>query len=156
MKPSDGVEGFDEIAKGRPLADLKGFNYVNSSIQQAMKRFNEAYLNHRNRFTGLRYVDEPAIVAVLLTNENDLTGHYGNALLPNKGMLQHSARFLRMAEAFASEHRLPKNAVGRTWEAGPAKLFLNELEQRFNSDMIAHLRAPRRPSRPPATGARIH
>ena len=28
-----------------------------------MERFNEAYVNHRNRYTGLRYKDDPAIVA---------------------------------------------------------------------------------------------
>jgi hypothetical protein len=40
-------------------------------IQQAMQRFNEAYVKHLNTFTELGYKDDPAIVA-MLTNENDL------------------------------------------------------------------------------------
>src|SRR5262249_40623355 len=69
LKAGDGIGNFDEIAKGKPTADLKGFNYVNTSIQEAMRRFNEAYVTHLNPFTGLRYKDDPAIIALLLTNE---------------------------------------------------------------------------------------
>jgi len=36
-----------------------------------MKRFSEAYLGHKNTYTGLAYKDDPAVLAVLLTNEND-------------------------------------------------------------------------------------
>lgn len=141
LKRADGVEGFEEIAQGRAVAQLKGFNYVNASIRDAMKRFNAAYLEHRNRYTGLRYMEEPAIVAVTLTNENDLTHHFGNALLPDKGVPLHSQRFVALAREFARKHGLPVEATWRTWEPGPAKLFLNDLERRFNADMIAHLRA---------------
>jgi len=45
------------------------------------------------------------------------------------------------AKAFASQHDLPADLTWRAWQPGPSKLFLNDLEQRFNADMIAHLRA---------------
>ena len=32
LKPADGIDGFSEISKGKPIADLKGYNYVNTSI----------------------------------------------------------------------------------------------------------------------------
>ncbi len=83
----DGITDFDEIAKGKPTADLKGFNYVNASIQEAMRRFNDAYVSHLNPFTGLRYKDDPAIIAFLLTNENDVTHHFGNACCPTRRCL---------------------------------------------------------------------
>ena len=60
LKPADGIDGFTEISQGHPTAGLFGYNYVNQSIREAMKRFNELYLGHQNRFTGLRYKDDPA------------------------------------------------------------------------------------------------
>jgi hypothetical protein len=140
VKAADGIEGFEEISQGKPTASLFGYNYVNESIREAMKRFNERYLHHQNRFTGLRYTDDPAIVTLLITNENDLTHHFGNALLPDKGVPKHTAIYMREAESFAGKHALPKDKVWRSWEDGPSKLFLNDLEQRFDVDMIAHLR----------------
>ncbi len=140
VKAADGVDGFAEISQGSPTASLTGYNYVNSSIQAIMRQFDEAYLNHQNRFTGLRYREDPAIAALLITNENDLTNHFGNALLPNQHVPQHTAIYLREAESFAAKYALPKDRVWRSWEDGPAKLFLNDLERRFDIDMIAYLR----------------
>ena len=113
---------------------------VNDTIAQTMKRFAEQYLGHVNAYTGLAYKDDPAIAAVLITNENDLTGHYGNALLPDKTPTQHIKRYMELAEAFAKQHGLAKQQTWRAWEHGPSKLFLNDLEQRFDQQMIDHLR----------------
>ena len=141
LKAGDGIEGFGEISKGEASADLRGYNYVNASIRQAMKQFNESYVNHRNRHTGLRYKEDPAIVAMLLTNENDVTNHFGNKLLPNKNVPKHSAAYMSEAEAFAAGKGLRKEQTWRSWQHGPSKIFLNDLEQRFSADLTAHLRA---------------
>ena len=141
FKQGDGIDGFAEISKDKPAVDLKGYNYVNASIQQAMKRFNEAYVNRGNLYTNARYKDEPAIVAMLITNENDLTHHFASALLPDRNVPKHNALYMSAAEAFARTHGLPGDKVWRSWEPGPSKLFLNDLEHRFNVEMIAHLRA---------------
>lgn len=136
----DGIYAFDELAKGEQYAGIKGYAYVNTTLQQAMKRFAEQYLTHVNAYTGLAYKDEPAIAAVLLTNENDITQHFGNALLPDKGVPKHNRLFMDQAKAFAARTGLPADKTWRAWEPGPGKLFLNELEHRFNVDMIEHLR----------------
>jgi hypothetical protein len=141
VKAADGIEDFGEISKGKPSANLSGYNYVNDSIRLAMKRFEEQYLNHENRFTGLRYKDDPAISTVLITNENDLTHHFGNLLLPDKGVPRQSALYMREAEGFADMYALARDKVWRAWEDGPSKIFLNDLEHRFDVDMMAHLRA---------------
>ena len=141
LKPGDRIDGFDEIARGKPAADLKGYNYVNPAIRQAMKRFNEAYVNRVNQHTGKRYRDEPAIVAMLLTNENDVTRHFGNSLLPDKNVPKHHALYKGSADAFAAAHGLSRDKTWRSWEHGPAKLFLNDLERRFSAEMTEHLRA---------------
>lgn len=140
FKAGDNIYGFDEVAKGKDSADLKGFNYVNVTMQQAMQRFNEAYLTRRNPHTGLAYKDDPAVVAIQITNENDLTHHYGNALLPDKKVPLHHKVYSSAADGFARQHGLPRDKVLRSWEHGPSKLFLNDLEQRFNTDMVGHLR----------------
>ncbi|KIY40454.1 glycosyl hydrolase family 5 [Pseudomonas sp. 10-1B] len=139
LTANDKIDDFKELAKGENRVDLKGYAYVNSSIQQAMKRFAEQYLTHVNEYTGLAYKDDPAIAAVLITNENDLTQHYGNALLPDKGVPRHNQLYMAAAKAFARQHELSADRTWRAWEHGPSKLFLNDLEQRFNADMIAHL-----------------
>lgn len=140
MLAGDNIYGFDEIRKGKDQADLKGYNYVNPTIQAAMKRFQQQYLARTNPYTGLAYKDEPAVVALLVTNENDVTHHFGNALLPDKGVPLHNKAYAAEASAFARQHKLPANQAWRSWEHGPSKLFLNDLEQRFNLDMVGHLR----------------
>ncbi|MEO6117599.1 MAG: hypothetical protein ABIP37_00845, partial [Methylotenera sp.] len=125
IKSGDGITAFDEISKGEPSATINGYNYVNQSIQNSMRDFNAAYLNHINKYTHTKYVDEPAIAAVLITNENDITHHYGNALLPDKNVPYHSKIFMSKAEAFAIKNGLAVDKIARTWEHGPSKLFLN-------------------------------
>lgn len=112
LKPGDQIDGFEEIAKGKPSADLKGFNYVNRSIAESMNRFNEAYVTHGNNYTGLRYKDDPAIIAMLITNENDVTHHFGNGLLPDKNVPKHNALYMVQADPFAAKHGLPKDKSG--------------------------------------------
>jgi hypothetical protein len=139
---NDGIENFAEISRGKPTADLKGYNYINASIQQAMQNFNNAYVDHLNKFTGLRYREDPAIVVMLLTNENDVTHHFGNALLPvnNVPDSKEAARYMEQAAAFATKHGLPQDKVWHAWEHGPAQLFLNDLQHRFDVAMTEQLR----------------
>jgi hypothetical protein len=137
----DRIRGNEEIRKGGKAAGLKGYSYVNPDIQQAMRRFNESYLNHTNVYTDVAYKNEPAIIALLVTNENDITHHFGNLLLPNKNVPLHNKLYMNLATEFSTRTGLPKNKTWRSWEPGPSKLFLNDLEHRFNLDMIAHLRA---------------
>jgi hypothetical protein len=141
FRRADKIEDFDEIRNGRPTADLKGFSYVNVSIQNAMQRFNEAYENHLNRYTKLSYKEDPAIVGTLITNENDITHHFGNVLLPDKRIPHEDALYLAEAASFAEAHGLPKDQTWRSWEDGPSKLFLNDLEHKFNLGMVGQLRA---------------
>lgn len=141
FKQDDKIEAFNEVARGKPDMDLKGFNYVNPSIQQAMRDFNTAYVTHLNPYTKTKYTDEPAIIAMLITNENDITNHFGNSLLPDKNVDYHSKRYMASAEDFAKKHGLSKDKTWRAWEHGPSKFFLNNLERQFNVEMIQHLRS---------------
>lgn len=130
---SDQIDGFEDIRKGKPAAEAKGFNYVNPSIQSAMRRFAQAYLSRINPLTGLAYKDDPAVLAVLVTNENDVTIHFGNAMLADKGVPWHHKRLQQAAEAYSSRSGLAADPLMRTWEHGPSKYFLNDLEARYLS-----------------------
>jgi hypothetical protein len=141
FKPADNIDWFQEMPRNNGVADLKGFSYVNRSIQAAMDRFAEAYLDHVNAYTGLRYGQDPAVMGVLLSNENDLTHHFGNKLLPDKGVPRHNAAYMASAEKFAAESGLPKDKVWRSWEHGPSKLFLNDLEYTVHRATVDRLRA---------------
>ncbi|HEX8981098.1 MAG TPA: hypothetical protein VF811_15435 [Parasulfuritortus sp.] len=141
LKPGDNIDGFDEISKGRNSVSVKGYDYVNPSIQEAMKRFDDAYVNHVNQYTGVAYKDEPAIAAMLITNEDDLTQHFGNSLLPDKKVPFHDKIYMQAAKEFAKATGLPPDQTWRSWEPGPSKIFLNDLEHRFDTDMITYLRA---------------
>jgi hypothetical protein len=140
LAKGDHIYGFDEISGNGKSVELKGYNYVNPTIQQAMKHFNMAYLNHINAYTGIAYKNEPAIMALLITNENDVTHHFGNSLLPDKNVPLNSELYMNLAKEFATKYSLPIGKVWRAWEPGPSKLFLNDLEHDFDVDMISHLR----------------
>lgn len=141
LTAGDHIDDFAEISKGKPSVDLKGYNYINASIQKAMQRFDEAFLNHFNRYNGHRYKDDPGIAAILITNENDLTHHFGNIFLPDKNVPHEDALYMAQAAAFAEKTGLPKDKTWRSWEPGPSKIFLNDLEHAFNAKMIDELRA---------------
>jgi hypothetical protein len=136
---NDGIDNFSDLAKGKEESEVKGFNYYSGSIQSQMQVFNAAYLSHVNEFTGIAYKDDPSIVALLLTNENDLSHHFGSALLGNKGVPLHSQFFYADAKIFAATQNLSYDKIVRTWEMGASKIYLNDVEHRFNRNMLNHL-----------------
>lgn len=136
----DGIINFKEIEKFENITQGKGFIYFNPDLEQRLKNFNQTYLNHVSPYTKLALKDEPAVAAILITNENDITHHFGNKLLPNKNVPAHNKRYMSAASNFSRLHGLPKSKTWRSWEQGPSKLFLNEMEHQFNLRMIAHLR----------------
>ncbi len=140
IKPGDGVsQGREEIARAKGI--IWGFNYINPQLIALMKEFQHQYLSHVNRYTGLAYKDDPAVIGVLITNENDLTFHYGLSFLADHNNPVHKALFDRDMAAFARTTGLPADKIWRSWEPGPSKYLLNELEHRFNRTMIDALRA---------------
>lgn len=137
---NDNIDHFDDIAKGsNKPQEVKGYNYFNTNIQARMKAFNETFLNHVNPYTKLAYKDDPAIIALLITNENDLTHHYGNKLLANTGVPIHHQLFKSAAKKYSKQYGLSLNKIIQTWKPGDSKFFLNSMEHRFNMTMKKHL-----------------
>jgi hypothetical protein len=135
-------EGFGEMmrrSKAGGGAEGKGYCYFNERIEQLMKDFNEKYLSHVNKYTSLAYKDDPAIMGLLITNENDTTHHFGNLMLADKNNPYHNKVFENEVKAFAQRHGLEFNRTIRTWEPGPSKLFLADREHKWNRRMLAAL-----------------
>lgn len=142
FKEGDGIgEGFAEMARrsGGEGAEGKGYCYFNDRITQLMKQFNRMYLSHVNRYTALAYKDDPAIMGLLITNENDITSHFGNLMLRDKNNPYHNAIFEAEAKEFAARHGLDPDKTLRTWEPGPSKLFLADKEYQWNTWMLGDL-----------------
>jgi hypothetical protein len=47
---------------------------------------------------------------------------------------------MQLVDTFSAKNGLDKDKTWRSWEHGPSKLFLNDLEYQFNAKMISHLR----------------
>ncbi len=137
---NDGIKNFSEISKGKERTTAKGFTYIDNDIRDLMKNFNDAYLNHVSPYSNLAYKDDPAIISVLITNENDVTHHFGNALLPDKNVPVANEIYMKKAHDFATKHGLSPDRTWRSWEHGPSKIFLSDLEHEFNLEIISHLR----------------
>jgi hypothetical protein len=131
------IEGFDEIT--RHNGEVKGFCYFNETVQALMADFNAKYLSHVNPYTGLAYKDDPAVMGVLVTNENDLTHHFGNLMLPDKNNPVHNAVFQRAVKAFCADTGLPASETWKTWMPGPSKIFLNHQEHLFGAAIQGEL-----------------
>ncbi len=136
---NDGILSFNEISHGQKRVEVKGFNYFNASIRDRMQEFNQAYLNHINPYTQLAYKDDPVVVGLLLTNENDLTHHYGIALTKKKLTPNHTDLFLQEARRFSDTNGFTLAATSRVWNQGEPKLFLNDEEHKFNTQMLDQL-----------------
>ena len=139
FKRGDRIPGFEELA--RDDGEAKGFCYYNDRVEALMKKFNEDFLTRKNKFTGIAYKDEPAVVGILITNENDITDHFGHRMLPDKKNPFHGVIFQTRVRAFCRATGLPYDRTWRTWEEGSSKLFLNDEERRFHERMKKHLRS---------------
>ena len=127
VKQADGIEGFEELKNQN--YEVRGVNYVNPTIERRMHEFAEQYLDRKNKFTGRRIADDPGVVAVLVTNENDLMGHFFGFF--GKEHPKHRRMYIKAAQPIATKLGLGAPAGVPLWEFGPAKGLLSELERSF-------------------------
>jgi len=134
--PGDNIDGHAELAKQNGHG--KGFNYVDPRIEKLMQDFAARYLTRVNRYTGKSYAQDPAVMGVLVTNENDITQHFGSVMLPDKGNPVHEKLFDKAMKAVSQRIRAP---FSKAYDLGGAKIVLSELEHAFFRRSIDHLRA---------------
>lgn len=136
--PGDGLARQAELDERG--GEAKGFNYLDPEIERAMQGFAHDYLGRTNRYTSRRYAEDPGVLAVLVTNENDLTYHFGNLFTADSGHEPYHRLFEKEVAAFAVKTGLPTDRLRETWQPGYGKLLLADLEARFHRRAIADLR----------------
>lgn len=140
FRPGDDIPGQEELARlPRPNHGL-GVSYINPRIQELLEEFNTQYLTRVNRYTGHTWASDPAVVGVLITNENDVTHHYGREIPAGQGLDAHRKMLRESGLAIATELGLrPADARAlRGSEAG--RVLLAELQHRFDVRAREHLR----------------
>lgn len=134
-------DGIDRIAElNERGGEAKGFNYLDPQIEAAMTRFHHQYLDRTNRYTGRKYTEDPGILAMLVTNENDLTFHFGNLFTREAGHEPYRKLFETKVAAFAKKTGLPAERLREMGVPGYGKLLLADLEARYHARAIADLR----------------
>jgi hypothetical protein len=128
FRAGDAVDGFAELAKGDPTG--RGFDYVDPRLGALEDTFVRQYLARPNRYTGRSYLEDPAVFAVLVRNEDDLTTHFANSMLPNKGNPVHGRMLRAAVEKPAASLGVSIDDAMRTWEPGPSKMVLADIEAR--------------------------
>lgn len=142
-RKGDRIPGWNSDMEARAKNGMnvgKGLIYLNKRMQQLSKKFNKEFLTRINPYTKLSLKDDPAVMGMMITNENDITQHYGNAFLKNKGHPYHQSLFDNEVRKFSERYNLKASKVRETWKAGSSKILLNDLEARFNIEMIRFLR----------------
>lgn len=139
FRAGDAIPGFAELERSEPTG--RGFGYVDERLQELQRDFAAKFLGRVNPYTQRSYLDDPAVLAVLLTNEDDLTTHFGNLMLPDKGNPVHGAMLRARVEASAERLRLSARQALRYWEPGDAKVALADVEAAFFARGLAALRA---------------
>ena len=138
-KRGDDIPGWDEIADGKDVSEAKGFTYINERLTELIKKFNEKLLTTENPYTGLALVDDPAVMGMMLVNENDLTSHFGNRFNADKNNPIHHAKMQERVAEFCEKWGLDRAETSKFWLPGTNKLFLNTEEAAWYREMIDHL-----------------
>lgn len=144
FKPGDNIPAFEELVRHRGRDDgsslAEGFSYLNPRIEELWRTTSRELVTRVNPYTGLAVKDDPAVMGIMLWNENDLTQHFGNLFLGDKDTPQHREVFLALLEQFAQRTGLDRDELGRTWEPGAAKMLLADLEYAWYRSQIEFLR----------------
>ncbi len=131
---------YDDISRTANAHEAKGFCQYDPGLQKLMAEFEQKYLSHVNTYTKLAYKDDPAIAFVLITNENDITHHYGVRALPDQNNAQLTKLFTDRSKAFAERTGFDESQLRSPWRPGPPQMFLNDQEHEFDVTMSDAIR----------------
>lgn len=141
--PADGVKHKPPDRGGKQVA------FFSERIIELQKEYAGQLLNHKNKYTGKAYKDEPAIAASEFINESTIFVHFGGDILTEP----YRKELVDLWKQ--SEFKEKKLAVfGLNWDTQPLQLiakeegdvkgsisFLSSLEKSYFSDMEKHFRS---------------
>ena len=115
----------------------KPYSNFDERLIELQKEFSRNLWTHVNPYTGLAYKDDPAIVLMEFTNENDLfTDGLPITLEPYRTRLEQRYRL------WAAENNvyLPSTPVDFTRKTDPLITFLEEVQRSYYQEMADYLR----------------
>lgn len=128
FKSGDGVKHADDFTHNW-AGSMKGASIFDRQMIELQKSYATKLLTHRNNYTGLRYVDDPAIALVETTNENSVFYFLSNAKmsLPYYRAQLHKRWNQWLADRYGtqSDLRASWTAAGGTSELSPDEEIVN-------------------------------
>jgi hypothetical protein len=123
--PDDGIDEWEKIPAG-----MKEIIYIDEKLQNLTKEYIKNLLEHKNKYTGFTYIEEPSIVFMEIINESSLFYWDRNKDIPEKYTQKLNELFNRyLKEKYETMDKLKKE-----WNKyGDNNLQENE---NFNSNSI--------------------
>jgi len=130
FKLGDGVEAANQLGDA-----AKPYSKYNRRLIDLQKKFNYDLWSHINPYTGLAYKNDPVIVLVEITNENDLFSQKAT-LEPYRSELE--ARYRKWAEG--KRVKIAKEKVDFTKTDKTMLEFFVDVTKDYYREMIQHMR----------------
>lgn len=130
FKTGDGVVAAEQLGDA-----AKPYSTFNRRLIELQKKFNYDLWTHVNPYTKLAYKDDPAIVLVEVTNENDLFSQKVT-LEPYRSELEKMYRIW----AEKKKIRLPEGKVDFTGTDNTMLQFFTDVSRDYYREMISHMR----------------
>ena len=117
----DGYDLFDELpqAGNANVRSTSGFVTVEPKLQESEWAYLEALLLHKNPYTGMRYLDDPALAVVEIRNEDSIFWHSPlNELAQGQKFPKHTARLKQRWSEWLKKKYATDEKLKAAWGAG--------------------------------------
>ncbi len=114
--PAELLAELPRAGRNSELRKTSGLVNVERELQDLQLRYLKVLLTHKNPYTGLRYVDDPALAVVEVHNEDCVFFHHPlNSYRNPKEYPLHSKRFRRRWASWVKEQYGSQAAVKKAW-----------------------------------------
>lgn len=117
-RPFNAADGLPETEKLPERGKI--VNFFEPRMIALQKKYAHDLLTHRNPYTKTRYVEEPAVAFIELTNENTLLGAAWDGTLDNLPRPYHD-ELRKQWNAWLTKKYTDMNALRRAWKATEAE-----------------------------------
>lgn len=130
FKTGDGVEAADQLQDA-----AKPYSTYNRRLIELQKKFNRDIWTHMNPYTKLAYKDEPAIVLVEVTNENDLFSR-------NVTVEPYRTELEELYREWAANHKIKVGKQKVEFKSDDVDMyaFYRDLSRAYYEEMMQHMR----------------
>jgi len=118
ITPDESYDLYDELPDGKGAKSTSGLVNIEPVLQGSEWRWTKAILLHKNKYTGLRYVDDPAMAVVEVHNEDCIFWHWPLNDLASGKMPKHAARLKKRWAEWLKQRYGSDDKLREAWGAG--------------------------------------